>query len=49
MTKNRIALAMAIIGELWLIVVMSGCLPKPTPNNNTPLPPTKSLLTMAHE
>ena len=49
MTKNRIALAMAIIGELWLIVVMSGCLPKSTPNNSTPLPSTKSSLTMVSE
>ncbi|NEQ65524.1 MAG: GIY-YIG nuclease family protein [Symploca sp. SIO2D2] len=38
-TKNRIALAMASIGALWLIVVLSGCLPKITPNNSTPSPP----------
>ncbi|NET62073.1 MAG: GIY-YIG nuclease family protein [Symploca sp. SIO2E6] len=49
MTKNRIALAMASIGALWLIVVMSGCLPKTTPSNSTPSPPQESLLTMAPE
>jgi len=37
--RNNIALAMAGIGSLWLIVVMSGCLPKPTPSNSTPSPP----------
>jgi len=49
MTKNRIALAMASIGALWLIVVMTGCLPKTTPNNNTPSPPQKPLMAMASE
>ena len=47
--RNHIALAMASIGALWLIVVMSGWLPKPTPSNSTPKPLTKSLLAMASE
>jgi len=47
--RNNIALAMAGVGALWLIVAMSGYLPKTTPNNSTPSPPQKSLLTMAHE
>lgn len=48
-SRDKVALAMASIGALWLIVVMSGCLPKTTPSNSTPTPPQKSLLTMAHE
>ena len=47
--RNNIALAMAGVGALWLIVAMSGYLPKTTPNNSTPSPPQESLLTMAHE
>ncbi|NER96267.1 MAG: GIY-YIG nuclease family protein [Symploca sp. SIO1B1] len=47
--RNNIALAIASIGALWLIVAMSGYLPKTTPNNSTPRPPQKSLLSMAHE
>ena len=42
--RNNIALAMASIGALWLIVVMTGCLLKPTPSNSTPRPPQKSEL-----
>ncbi|NER24666.1 MAG: GIY-YIG nuclease family protein [Symploca sp. SIO1C2] len=48
-SRNKVALAMASIGALWLIVVMTGCLPKTTPSNSTPSPPQESLLTMAHE
>ncbi|NER97848.1 MAG: GIY-YIG nuclease family protein [Symploca sp. SIO1B1] len=48
-SRNKVALAMASIGALWLIVAMSGYLPKTTPNNSTPSPPQKSLLSMAHE
>ena len=47
--RNNIALAMAGIGALWLIVAMSGYLPKTTPSNSTPSPPTKSLLAMDSE
>ncbi|NER99701.1 MAG: GIY-YIG nuclease family protein [Symploca sp. SIO1B1] len=42
--RNNIALAMASIGALWLIVAMSGWLPKTTPNNSIPEPPQKSEL-----
>jgi len=48
-SRDKVALAMASIGALWLIVVMSGYLSKTTPNNNTPSPPQKSLLSIAHE
>ena len=37
--RNKVALAMASIGALWLIVVLSGCLPKTTPSNSSPSPP----------
>ena len=37
--RNHIALAMASIGALWLIVVMSGWLPKTEPSNSIPKPP----------
>ncbi|NER25637.1 MAG: GIY-YIG nuclease family protein [Symploca sp. SIO1C2] len=47
--RNNIALAMAGVGALWLIVVMSGYLPKTTPSNSSPSPPQKSLLSMASE
>ncbi|NEP59117.1 MAG: GIY-YIG nuclease family protein [Symploca sp. SIO2G7] len=42
--RNNIALAMAGIGSLWLIVVMSGWLPKPIPSNSIPEPLQKSEL-----
>ncbi|NES25921.1 MAG: GIY-YIG nuclease family protein [Symploca sp. SIO3E6] len=38
-SRDKVALAMASIGALWLIVVLSGCLPKTTPSNSTPSPP----------
>jgi len=38
-SRDKVALAMASIGALWLIVVLSGCLPKTTPSNSTPRPP----------
>jgi len=42
--RNNIALAMASIGALWLIVAMSGWLPKPIPSNSIPEPLQKSEL-----
>ena len=47
--RDKVALAMASIGALWLIIVMSGWLPKTTPSNGIPRPSQKSLLTMVHE
>ena len=48
-SRDKVALAVASIGALWLIVVLSGWLPKTTPSNGIPSPPQKSLLTMVHE
>ena len=38
-SRNNIALLLSGIGALWLIVVMSGCLPKTIPSNSIPEPP----------
>ena len=43
-SRDKVALAMASIGALWLIVAMSGWLPKPIPSNSIPEPPPKSEL-----
>lgn len=40
--RDKVALAMASIGALWLIVVMSGWLPKTIPSNSIPEPPPPS-------
>ncbi|NEP14430.1 MAG: GIY-YIG nuclease family protein [Symploca sp. SIO2C1] len=48
-SRDKVAFAMASIGALWLIVLLSGYLPKTTPSNSSPSPPQKSLLTMASE
>jgi hypothetical protein len=41
-SRDKVALAMASIGALWLMVIMSGWLPKTIPSNSIPEPPPPS-------
>lgn len=43
-SRDKVGLAIAGVGALWLIVVMSGCLPKTTKGNSIKEPTPQSLI-----
>ena len=43
-SRDKVGLAIASVGALWLIVVMSGCLPKTEPSNTIKEPTPQSLI-----